>query len=76
VVAPSSGTQHMVGMRRVGETEGVRQSLGNMQVATPVNLATVIRRVVVPPLEQAELRWVSSSDVNCSFKVLFEVENV
>ncbi|XP_052810053.1 PH-interacting protein-like isoform X2 [Mya arenaria] len=52
----TAGGSHMVGMRRVGETEGVRQSLGNMQVSTPRDLAALTRRIVVKGLDSAVLR--------------------
>lgn len=42
----------MVGMRRVGEMEGVRQSLGNiLQVSTSKDLVALSRRVVVKGLD-------------------------
>ena len=49
----------MVGMRRVGETEGVRQSLGNMQqpVSTLKDLVALSRRIVVKQIDPAVLRW-------------------
>ena len=52
------GGAHMVGMRRVGETEGVRQSLGNMQqpVSTLKDLAALSRRIVVRQIDPAVLR--------------------
>ena len=48
----------MVGMRRVGETEGVRQSLGNMQqpVSTLKDLVALSRRIVVKQIDPAVLR--------------------
>ncbi|KAL4232669.1 Bromodomain and WD repeat-containing protein 3 [Mactra antiquata] len=47
---------HMVGMRRVGEMEGVRQSLGNiLQVSTSKDLMALSRCVVVKGLEPQEL---------------------
>lgn len=48
----------MVGMRRVGETEGVRQSLGNMQqpVSTQKDLAALSRRIVVRQMDPAVLK--------------------
>ncbi|KAL3881699.1 hypothetical protein ACJMK2_028102 [Sinanodonta woodiana] len=53
----AGGNAHMVGMRRVGETEGVRQSLGNIsQRATKHDIAAWSRRIVVKPLDPAILR--------------------
>lgn len=48
----------MVGMRRVGETEGVRQSLGNMQqpASSQSDMVALSRRIVVRPLEPAVLK--------------------
>ncbi|XP_052241692.1 bromodomain and WD repeat-containing protein 3-like isoform X2 [Dreissena polymorpha] len=57
VAGPSTGGSHMVGMRRVGETEGVRQSLGNiLQVSTSKDLAAIRRRIVVRDLDREVLR--------------------
>ena len=49
-----------VGMRRVGEEEGVRRSLGNIQQqqATSSDLAALSKRVVVRPVHPAVLRYV------------------
>ena len=48
----------MVGMRRVGETEGVRQSLGNIQqpASTQTDMAALSRRIVVRPMDPAALQ--------------------
>lgn len=45
-----------VGLRRTGEREGVRQSLGNIsQRATQSDIAALSRRVVVQELDAAAL---------------------
>lgn len=50
-------TTGRVGMRRSGETEGVRQSLGNVTLrATKSDIAALKRRVVVKPLDP-EVMW-------------------
>ncbi|XP_053397072.1 bromodomain and WD repeat-containing protein 3-like isoform X3 [Mercenaria mercenaria] len=55
-VAGTSGS-HMVGMRRVGETEGVRQSLGNiLQVSTSKDLVALSRRMVIKGMDPAVLK--------------------
>ncbi|XP_046581352.1 bromodomain and WD repeat-containing protein 3-like [Haliotis rubra] len=58
-VSPRStrNNQGRVGMRRSGETEGVRQSLGNVTLrATKSDIAALKRRVVVKPLDP-EVMW-------------------
>lgn len=54
---PGPSGLHMVGMRRVGETEGVRQSLGNIQqVSTSKDLVALSHRTVIRGMDPAVLR--------------------